>query len=127
MIIGVFIVLFGYILGNFNNITQAQKDDFPVYENLLVTDTLLVGNPSKHYVEITAKDNATSIGINTAKKGLCGRISITADDNGSRIIISHSAGYKLDDHVNSVIWMSADQNEVANIFLADKKGRNDLN
>ena len=44
-IIGVFIVLFGYILGNFDNATQAQKDDFPVYQNLLVTNTLVVGNP----------------------------------------------------------------------------------
>ena len=45
----------------------------------LVTDTLVVGNPSKHHVEITAKDNTTTISINTAKKGLCGRILITAD------------------------------------------------
>ena len=77
--IGVLIVMFGYILGNFYSATQAQKDDFPTYENLLVTDTLVVGNPSKHHVEITAKDNTTTISINTAKKGLCGRILITAD------------------------------------------------
>ena len=44
--IGVLIVMFGYILGNFYSATQAQKDDFPTYENLLVTDTLVVGNPS---------------------------------------------------------------------------------
>ena len=32
--IGVLIVMFGYILGNFYSATQAQKDDFPTYENL---------------------------------------------------------------------------------------------
>ena len=87
---------------------------------------LVVGNLSKHHVEITAKDSVAAISINTAKKGLFGKVLITADDNSGKIIISHSEGYKLDDHVNSLIWMSAAKKEVANILMADKKGRNDL-
>ena len=126
-IVGVFIVLFGYILGNFDSAIQAQQDDLPVYDNLLVRESIVIGNIGKHHVAITAKENGATITINHHKKGFCGRVLISADDDGSSIMMSHAEGYDLfNDHVNSVIWMTTDKQEVAKIMLADQKGRKDL-
>lgn len=58
MLVGAFIAFFAYIIGNFDNDTQAQQDHSPAYDNLLVRESIVIGNLRKYHVAITAKEDS---------------------------------------------------------------------
>ena len=127
MLVGAFIAFFAYIIGNLDNTLQAQQGGLVTYDNLLVRESIVVGNIRNYHVAITAKEDSASIAINHHKKGFCGRLLISADDSSTGFIMSHAEGYDMEnDHVNSVAWIDTSKNEVVKMLLADKNGRNIL-
>ena len=134
MLTGAFIAFFAYIVGNFDNTTQAENnDDLGTYRNLLVVDTLVVGNPKGSHVLIKTDLNGNAtISLNSFSehepnpKG--GKVLMTADKNtGGSLMVSHAVGPNPLDDIKSIIWMTADEKEVANILMFDKDGRSDFN
>lgn len=125
MLVGAFIAFFAYSVGNFDNALQAQQGDFVDCDNLLVRESIVVGDLRNFHVTITAKNDSASIGINHHKKGFCGRFLISADGNTSSFLMSHAEGYDMEnDHVNSVAWVKTSKNEVVEMLLVDKDGKN---
>ena len=125
MLVGAFIAFSAYFIGNFDNTTQAQQDDFVTCDNLLVKESIVVGDLRNFHVTITAKEDSASIGINHHKKGFCGRFLISAAGNSSSFMMSHAEGYDMkNDHVNSVAWIETGESEVVKVLLVDKDGRN---
>ncbi len=125
-LVGAFIAFFAYIVGNFDNNPQAQQS-FATHDNLLVRESIVVGDLRNFHVTLTAKEDSASISINHHKKGFCGRVLISANSKGSSFMISHAEGYDMkNDHVNSVAWIDASNNEIVKMLFADKNGRNIL-
>lgn len=126
MLVGTFISFFAYIVGNFDNSLQAQQG-FVTHDNLLVRESIVVGDLRNFHVTLIAKEDSASISINHHKKGFCGRVLISADGGSSSFMMSHAEGYDMEnDHVNSVVWIDTSKSEVAKMLLADKNGRNIL-
>ena len=126
MLVGAFIAFFAYILGNLDSNLQAQQG-FVTYDNLLVRESIVVGDLRNFHVTLTAKEDSASISINHHKKGFCGRVLISANSDSASLMMSHAEGYHMEnDHVNSIVWIDTSNNEIAKILLADKNGRKDL-
>ena len=125
MLVGAFIAFFAYSVGNSDNALQAQQGDFVDCDNLLVRESIVVGDLRNFHVTITAKKDSASIGINHNKKGFCGRFLISAAGNSSSFMMSHAEGYDMENnHVNSVAWIETGESEVVKILLVDKDGKN---
>ena len=131
MLIGAFIAFFAYMIGNFDNVSEAQKniEDIQTYRDLLVTGNLVIGNPLQNYVKIGVTEKRAAIEINSfnpqLKNQKGGTVLILADDTTGAVFITHGKGVKLEE-LDSLIWMTADKNKTSTITLADKNGRHDF-
>ena len=134
MLVGAFIAFSAYLIGNLDdNTIKAQKnDDIETYRNLLVIDKLVVGNPQgAHALIKTDLNGNATISLNSfSERGQTpkgGKVSMTADkDTGGSLMISHAVGPNALDDTKSLIWMTANEKEVANILVFDKNGRKDF-